>query len=79
MQPPLDPEDVGVRVACLTGVVFTAPRSPSRLRRLSQWGSMVTRPSSHERWRSSLAYKSIIERLADSTSASPERFTHRPP
>jgi hypothetical protein len=49
MQPPLDIiGNVGVRAACLTGVVSTAPKSPSRLRHLSHWRSMVMQSSSPE-------------------------------
>jgi hypothetical protein len=50
MHPPPDPiGDVGVRAACLTGVVSATPNSPLRLQRLSRRCSMVMRSSSPER------------------------------
>jgi hypothetical protein len=61
---PQDLGDVGVRAACLTGVASATPKSPSRLRRLSQRHSMVVRSSSPKWRRSSLAYKSTVARLA---------------
>jgi hypothetical protein len=69
MQPPPDPaEDVDVRVACLTGVVSAALKSPLRLRHLSRWHSMVMRLSTPE-WRSSSsARKSTVARLAAHTA-----------
>jgi hypothetical protein len=64
MQQPLDPRDVGVRAACLIGVVSTAPKSLSRLRCLSQWCLMAMQSSSLEQQCLSSARKSAVARLA---------------
>jgi hypothetical protein len=49
-------------------VLSTAPKSLSRLRRISRWRLMVMRSSSLERRRSSSAHKSVVARLAARTA-----------
>jgi hypothetical protein len=74
MQPPSEPSgDVGVRAACLTGVVSAAPKSPSRLRRLFRRRSMVMWSSSTERRCSSSAHKSAIAKLFTGTRGADAR------
>jgi hypothetical protein len=55
---------LGVCVAHPTAAAVGGPKSPSRLRCLSQWRSMVMRPYSPVPRRSSSALRSAMARLA---------------